>query len=154
MKNYDVTLSVVYNGHTRIRANSQEDAVRKAEEFAGHYTIKSIPIDVMPPTVLNVSTGGLRVVSVVEILEWTSAKEDKLFEAVYKGGGFVKLGKPLTVTVTEDDVKQQITLQSLVIIHDNGNNLKGITDDHEMWDLLDYLNDQDLCRVYDAVISQ
>lgn len=151
MKNYDVTLSVVYNGHTRIAANNKEEAIRKAEEFAGHYDIKDIPIDVMPPTIVNVSSGGLRVVSVDEIPEWTTDKEFKVFDKVYKGGGFIRLEKPLTVTVTEDDVKRKIKLMCLVIVSDCGDYIKGITDTYEMWDLLDYLNEKDLCRVYEAV---
>lgn len=151
MKTYDVTLSVVYNGHTKVSANSQAEAICKASEFAKRYDKRSIPIGVMPPTVENISCNRLMVESVEEIPEWTTDKEFKVFDKVYKGGGFFRLEKPLTVTVTEDDVKRKIKLMCLVIVSDCGDYIKGITDTYEMWDLLDYLNEKDLCRVYEAV---
>lgn len=154
MKIYDVSLSVVYNGHMTVKADTSEEAQLKAEESLNYETLKDFPDQVTLPNGGLLSFGDAEVMAVDEIPEWTSAKEDKLFEAVYKGGGFVRLENPLFVTVTEDDVKRRIKLMCLVIVDDNGHYLKGITDNYEMWDLLDYLNDQDLCRVYEAVCCQ
>ena len=154
MKTYDVTLTVVYNGHMEIEAANPQRALDRAQEELNAYNLDGFPDEVTMANGGHLTFGEATADYAEEIVEFDPVMENDLINRLCNDGGFVRLKEPLEVTVTEDDVEQVISLRGIVMADEGcGSNPKGITEDFVMWDLFDYLNDRDLVKVYDAVVA-